>query len=127
MSNHNDRVDRNPARSDEPIWWGLFGAGGSWFAMISPVTILVLGILVPLGIIDSEALSYDRVQDFATSIIGALFIIATLALPMWHGMHRVYHGMHDLKLHTGVVGKVVCYGVAGGISLLAVVFIIMLF
>ena len=45
--NHLKSVNQNPKRSDEPIWWGLFGAGGTWFAMITPITILVLGILVP--------------------------------------------------------------------------------
>ncbi len=124
--NTNYKVDRAPKRSDEPVWWGLFGAGGTWFAMITPVTILVLGVLAPLGIIDAEALSYDRVVDFATSIIGALLIIGTLALPMWHAMHRVHHGMHDLKIHAGIAGKIGCYAFAGLISALAVVFILML-
>ncbi|PWI33185.1 fumarate reductase subunit FrdD [Vibrio albus] len=119
-------VDKHPKRSEEPVWWGLFGAGGTWFAMISPVTILVLGILVPLGVIDSEAMSYERVSEFATSIIGGLFVIATLALPIWHAMHRVHHGMHDLKIHAGTLGKVICYFTAGFISLLGVVFVCMI-
>ena len=119
-------INTNPKRSDEPVWWGLFGACGSWFAMITPVTIQVLGILAPLGVIDAEALSYERVAGFATSIIGGLFVIATLALPMWHAMHRVHHGMHDLKFHTGVVGKITCYAIAGFISGLAVVFVFMI-
>ncbi|MGY5845759.1 hypothetical protein ACXHPV_17925, partial [Vibrio cincinnatiensis] len=38
---------------------------------------------------------------------GALFIIATLSLPMWHAMHRLHHGMHDLKFHTGLAGKII--------------------
>ncbi len=123
--NSNFKVDRTPKRSDEPIWWGLFGAGGTWFAMITPITILVIGILAPLGIIDAEALSYERVSAFAKTIIGALFIIATLALPMWHAMHRVHHGMHDLKIHAGVLGKVICYFIAALISALSVIFLIM--
>ncbi len=120
-------INTNPKRSDEPVWWSLFGAGGTWFAMITPITVLVLGILAPLGVIDAEALSYERVSSFATSIIGALFIIGTLALPMWHAMHRVHHGMHDLKFHTlSVAGKIACYGFATIISALAVVFIFMI-
>ncbi|MFC1234459.1 fumarate reductase subunit FrdD [Vibrio sp. F74] len=119
-------VNKHPKRSDEPVWWGLFGAGGTWFAMITPITVLVIGILAPLGIIDAEAMSYERVADFATSFIGALFIIGTLALPMWHAMHRVHHGMHDLKLHTGVVGKIVCYSIASSITVLSIVLIFMI-
>lgn len=122
----NYRVNTMPKRSDEPIWWGLFGAGGTWFAMITPITILVLGVLVPLGVIDANAFSYERVSEFATSLIGALFIIGTLSLPMWHAMHRVHHGMHDLKLHIGIAGKVACYAFAGLISALSVIFIFMI-
>jgi len=118
-------INKNPKRSDEPVWWGLFGAGGTWFAMITPVTVFVLGILVPLGIIDAEAMSYERVSGFVRTIIGGLFVIGTLALPMWHAMHRLHHGMHDLKFHTGVVGKIAVYFTAAFISLLAVVFVYM--
>ena len=119
-------VDKNPKRSDEPVWWGLFGAGGSWFAMITPVTILVLGILVPLGVINGESMNYERVACFATSIIGGLFVIASIALPIWHAMHRVHHGMHDLKIHAGVLGKIACYFIAAFLSGLAVVFVFMI-
>ncbi|MGL6260582.1 fumarate reductase subunit FrdD [Vibrio sp. WXL103] len=125
MSHTNFKVDTAPKRSDEPIWWGLFGAGGTWFAMLTPITVFVLGVLVPLGIIDAEALSYDRARDFVGSFIGGLFIIATLALPMWHAMHRLHHGMHDLKFHTGVVGKIACYWFASAITLLAIIFVLM--
>ncbi len=119
-------INNNPKRSDEPVWWGLFGAGGTWFAMISPITILVLGILAPLGIIDAEALSYERVANFASNFIGGLFIIATLALPMWHAMHRIHHGMHDLKIHAGVFGKIACYSTAYLITALAIIFVLMI-
>lgn len=119
-------INTNPKRSDEPIWWSLFGAGGTWFAMITPITVLVLGVLIPLGIIDAQAISYERTFAFAGSFIGALFIIGSLALPMWHAMHRVHHGLHDLKFHIGTVGKILCYSFAALVSVLAIVFIFML-
>ncbi|MCA2014718.1 fumarate reductase subunit FrdD [Vibrio tritonius] len=120
-------INTNPRRSDEPIWWSLFGAGGTWFAMITPITVLVLGVLAPLGFLDADALSYERVVAFATNIIGALIIIASIALPMWHAMHRVHHGMHDLKFHTGTFGKVACYAIASLFTILSIVFVVMLF
>ncbi|MGL5287567.1 MAG: fumarate reductase subunit FrdD, partial [Aeromonas sp.] len=48
-------------RSDEPIYWGLFGGGGMVVAMLLPIIVLITGILVPLGIMDVETMSYDRV------------------------------------------------------------------
>ena len=115
-------VNKHPKRSDEPVWWGLFGAGGSWFAMITPITILVLGIFVPFGIIDADSMSYDRVVAFANSWIGFLFIVASIALPMWHAMHRVHHGLHDIKIHIGKIGKFLCYFTATIFTILAIVF-----
>ncbi|WP_375753238.1 fumarate reductase subunit FrdD [Vibrio sp. HN007] len=119
-------VDKHPKRSDEPVWWGLFGAGGTWFAMITPVTVLVLGILVPLGIIDAEAMNYDRVTGFVKSFIGVFFTILTISLPMWHAMHRLHHGMHDLKLHIGTAGKIFCYATAGILTALSITLIYMI-
>ncbi len=120
-------IDQTPKRSSEPVWWSLFGAGGTWFAMLTPITILIVGILVPLGILNSyDSMGYERMATFATSFWGALFIIGTIALPIWHAMHRVHHGLHDLKFHTGEVGKIVCYGFAVFMTLAPIFLIFMM-
>lgn len=126
MKQHSSTVNLSPKRSEEPIWWSLFGAGGTWFAMLTPITILIVGILVPLEVINIEALHYERVSAFTASFIGGAFIVLSIALPIWHAMHRVHHGLHDLKFHTGTLGKIVCYGFAAILSVLAIVFTVLL-
>lgn len=80
-------------RSDEPIYWGLFGAGGMVVAMLLPVIVLITGLLVPMGIMDVETMSYERALEFASSWWGACILLVIIALPIWHGMHRIYHGL----------------------------------
>jgi Fumarate reductase subunit D len=47
-------------RSDEPVYWLLFGAGGVVAAVLLPVMILITGLLVPLGILNADTLSYEK-------------------------------------------------------------------
>lgn len=58
-------------RSDEPIYWGLFGAGGVVTAMLLPIVVLLTGILVPIRILPADTLSYDKLHGLATSWWGA--------------------------------------------------------
>ena len=103
-------------RSDEPIYWGLFGAGGVVAAMLLPILILITGILMPLGWLPADALSYEKIHALATSWWGAPILLAVIALPISHGMHRIYHGLHDLGVHQSRLFHYLCYGFAFGVS-----------
>ncbi|CAM3472240.1 fumarate reductase subunit FrdD [Halomonas lysinitropha] len=108
-------------RSDEPIWWGLFSAGGVCFAVFVPAAILFIALLIPAGIISTGAVSFERAQSMVFSLPGLIFIGVVICLPLFHAAHRIRHGLHDLKLGKERQNKIVTYGCAALISALALV------
>jgi len=97
------------ARSNKPILWFPFAAGGLVAALIIPVLILITGVLVPLGLLH---LPYEKMAKFAHNPIGKLILFGAVALPAWHAAHRLRMTAHDLGLGGGVVVKTICYGSA---------------
>jgi fumarate reductase subunit D len=113
----NKAAEKTYKRSHEPVFWGLFGAGGMLTAFVTPVMILITGILIPLGIMNSENISYDKVNSFATTWYGAIIILILVALPLWHTLHRIFHGLHDIGINRGRDWQqVICYGFAFAVS-----------
>ena len=100
-------------RSNAPVFWLLFGAGGMLSALFGMALVFITGIVVPLGIEPyGDLMSYRRMLGFAQNWLGKGFIFAIVALFAWHAMHRIYHSLHDLGIHTGVLAKLACYGAA---------------
>ncbi len=112
-------------RHIEPLLWSLFGAGGMTIAFLVPAVILVVGILMPMGLLPAEALSYERMSAFfLDSWIGKLSAIALLVPGYWGCIHRVYHGMHDLQIHTNEKVKLGCYGSVLVLSIVTVMLVL---
>ena len=118
-----NKTTQQPRRSDEPIWWALFSAGGVCFAVVIPGAILSLAVLYPLGLISLEMLSYQRIYamvfDTFFGLGGLAFVGAAICLPLFHAVHRIHHGLHDLQWAHGPVAKVLCYGAAILLSAIA--------
>ena len=104
------------ARSNKPILWLPFAAGGLVAALIIPVLILITGVLVPLGILH---LPYEKMAAFAHNPIGKLILFGIVALPAWHAAHRLRMTAHDLGLGGGVAVKAACYGSAAVLIVVA--------
>jgi fumarate reductase subunit D len=98
------------ARSNKPILWLPFAAGGLAAALIIPVLILITGILMPLGILP---LPYEKMAAFAHNPLGKLILFGAVALPAWHAAHRLRMTAHDLGFGGGAVVQPVCDGSAG--------------
>ena len=113
------------AKSNEPMVWSLFSAGGMISALVTPVLILITGIAVPLGIISTDAMGFDRAQAFAANPIGKLILLGLVILPLWHGLHRFRFALVDLGLHGAKTALgLLCYGFAMVCSVIAIVVVI---
>jgi succinate dehydrogenase subunit D len=107
-------------RSNAPIFWALFGAGGMLAALLGPMLVLITGVLVPLNLLlPRELMSYPRMLGFAQHWAGKGMLFAVIALFAWHAAHRIFHSLHDLGIHTGVVSRLLCYGTALAVTLAA--------
>lgn len=105
-------------RSNAPIFWLLFGAGGMLSALLGTMLVFITGIAAPTGwLLPPDLLSYPRVLALAQHWIGKSFLFAVIALFAWHAAHRIFHSLHDLGIHAGIIAKLVCYGGALAITL----------
>lgn len=85
-------------KSHEPVWWGLFSAGGVMAAVFLPVLILIIGFAIPFDLIDEAAISYERMQQAADNFFMKMIFWAVIALPFFHFAHRFYFTI----IHTGL-------------------------
>ncbi len=100
-------------RSNAPIFWGLFGAGGMLSALFGPALVFITGIAVPLGLLLPQGtMSYPKMLAFAQNFIGKGFVFAVISLFMWHAVHRIFHSLHEFGIHAGMGAKLLCYGSA---------------
>ena len=107
-------------RSNAPVFWALFGAGGMLAALFGPMLVFITGIAVPLGwALPHDAMSYPRMLALAQHWAGKGFVFVVIALFAWHAAHRIFHSLHDLGIRTGALAKVLCYGSALAITLTA--------
>jgi fumarate reductase subunit D len=105
-------------RSHAPIFWALFGGGGTLSSLVGPALILITGVLVPIGLMGG-VMSHDHVLAFARSLVGKAFLFAVIMLFAWHAVHRIYKSLHDIGIHPGPLPAACCYGTAAVITVIA--------
>jgi fumarate reductase subunit D len=101
------------AKSNEPIWWSLFSAGGVVAAFLVPVLIFITGIAWPLGLLPGDALQFAKMQALLSHPLTRVFCFVLISLPLFHWAHRFRFTLVDVGLksiHTLVA--VLCYGAA---------------
>ncbi|QIQ20781.1 fumarate reductase subunit FrdD [Zophobihabitans entericus] len=100
-------MEEQAKRSNEPLFWGLFSAGGMWAAIFAPVMIVIVGFVIPFA--DAGVLTHLlRLVQYPLS---KLFLFAMVVLPIWCALHRILHTLHDMKIYPKR-GKLLFYGLA---------------
>lgn len=84
------------AKSNKPIFWSLFAAGGTLAAFVAPVLVLLF-LLVALGHTPS-ILSYASLHALAAHWLGKIALLGVITLFLWHAAHRLRVTLHDFGL-----------------------------
>ena len=114
------------AKSNEPIWWSLFSAGGMVAAMIFPILIIITGILIPFGLAGGDPLNFERIHTSVSqnNYVKIIFFIV-ISLPLFHWAHRFRFTLVDVGLKSiSTLISILCYGGAiTGTIVSAIVFL----
>lgn len=95
------------AKSNKPVVWSLFAAGGTLAAFLAPVLVLLF-LLAALGHAP-DLLGHAQLHAFAAHWAGKLFLLAVITLFLWHAAHRLRVTLHDFGLRQDPVVAVVVY------------------
>lgn len=90
------------ARSNKPIVWGPFAAGGTLTAFLTPVLILVT-------LIQPSGLSYESVHALAAHWAGKLALAVVIGLSLWSAAHRLRITLYDLGLRADALVAAALY------------------
>lgn len=109
------------AKSNKPIFWSLFAAGGTLAAFLAPVLVLLF-LLAALGYAPS-LLSYTQLHAFAAHWFGKLFLWGVISLFLWHAAHRLRVTLHDFGLRQDAIVAIVVYLTAALGTVLSLVYL----
>jgi len=98
------------AKSNEPIVWSLFSAGGVLTALVVPALIVLLGFALPHGWVEADP---DRIAKLVQHWLTKVFVVALVCLALFHWAHRFRFTLVDIGLKSlETLIAVACYGSA---------------
>ena len=95
------------AKSNKPIVWGPFAAGGTLTAFLTPA-LIVLTLLAALGNAP-DALSYERLHAFAAHWLGKAALVVVIGLSLWSAAHRLRITCYDLGVRADAAVAAIVY------------------
>lgn len=110
------------AKSNKPLIWGTFAAGGTVAAFFMPV-LIVLTLLAATGHAP-EILAYDRMHAFAAHWLGKLSIFVVLSLSLWGAAHRLRITFYDFGVRADTLVAIAVYLIAAAGMVSAALFLL---
>lgn len=110
------------ARSNKPLVWGPFAAGGTLTAFLTPA-LMLLTLLAALGYTPG-LFEYGQLRAFAGNWLAKLALAATVFLTLWSAAHRLRITAHDLGIRADALVAGIVYLIAGAGTLAAVWFLV---
>ena len=110
------------ARSNKPIVWGPFAAGGTLTAFLTPV-LIVITLLAALGA-TPDLLRYEVLLAFLRHSLVKVVAIGVVFLSLWSAAHRLRITCTDLGVRADTLVATVVYAVALSGTLAAAIFLL---
>ncbi len=110
------------AKSNKPIFWGLFAAGGTVTAFVTPALVLVT--LFAAMRFNMDMFTYDSIHAFAAWWLGKLIIFGVILVSLWHAAHRLRVTVHDFGVRADKQVAIVVYSLAGLGTLLTLIYLL---
>ncbi|MBI2751456.1 MAG: fumarate reductase subunit D [Burkholderiales bacterium] len=110
------------AKSNKPIFWSLFAAGGTLAAFLAPVLALLF-VMLALGH-TPQVLTYAGLKAFAGHWFGKLALQGVITLFLWHAAHRLRVTLHDFGLRQDAIVALVVYLVAAAGTVLTALYLL---
>ena len=105
-----------PTRSDEPMYWLLFGAGGMVASMVLPA---IMVVLIAAGYtsddLNSGFLNLNQVHNIFSNWLLSLIVFGVVFLLSFYALHRMHHSSHDFGIHSKLTWYI-AYGLAAAVS-----------
>jgi len=109
------------ARSNKPIVWGPFAAGGTLTAFLTPA-LMLLTLLAALGHAP-DVLAYENLRAFAGHWLAKAVITVVVFLSLWSAAHRLRITAYDLGVRADALVAWVVYVAAGAATVATLVFL----
>ena len=95
------------ARSNKPIVWGPFAAGGTLTALLTPALVL-LTLLAAFGHAP-EVLAFERLHALASHWLAKVTLAGVVFLSLWSAAHRLRITCYDLGIRADTVVATLVY------------------